>query len=237
MVLPRIRSVFTAVILLILGVGGSSAFAQATVKGHIEDFDGPQRLARPGRTSTLSPHSATPGANKKGLSLSAGTTGSLLLPNAFKLGAKGLTDSRPLQLPGKAADTPVDEHSKELTVAWDEWHKRVISALYQRWKEGADVSGEAKVTIVVTRDGRLDCSLDGFEQSGAATYDPGVESAFRHEVETTVSSLERNSILEFPPMSQRKQVKLVTTFSMNMFGPSGYTYKHGDYEHVHTPGK
>ncbi len=218
------------------------ALAQATVQGHIEEFDGvPQRLSRP-TSKAVGGANPSKFADKKGLSLSAGTTGSILSPSNFKfqtLKANAAANpsgssSHPLRLPGGA--TEVDENSRELTVAWEEWHKKVVGALYQRWKTGSDIEGEARVTVTVKRDGQMEFIVYDFEQPQVSSYDPAAEEAFKQAVHNAIAGVEGSSILEFPTMSQRQEVKLSTTFSMNMSGASGYTYKHDDYEHVHLPG-
>lgn len=237
--IARAQCGFMLLVMLVLCTSLSSpAFAQ-TVKGHVEDFNVSPRLSRPKGLGLAGPMKTAPSINKKGLSLSAGTTGNILCLDHFKLGTNECSvdgqhpqSTRPLRVPGNVDS---DEHSKELTVAWDEWHRRVISAFYQRWKDGIDTTGQSRVTIIVTCDGKVEFTLSDFEQPDFANYDPGAEAAFKHAIDDCIMHFEKTPVLEFPPMSQRKEVKLVTTFSMNMFGPSGYSYKHGDYEHVHTP--
>lgn len=208
------------------------ALAQASIKGSIETFEGPARLSRPGN--------ATPGRSPakqdtKGLSLKSGTTGSVLSIDNFKLGkASSIPPTNLLPTPGAkstGASKDADEGSNELTVAWDEWHKRVIGALYQRWKDTHSIAGQAKVTIVVSREGDMEMEMQDFEEPGFADEETS-EEAFKHAIRNTVNALLHSSLLEFPSLSQRKTVKLVTTFSMNMMGPSGYTYKQGDLERV-----
>lgn len=218
-----------------------AAHSQASIQGRIESFEGPSRLARP--KSGGAPASKIGKPDMKGLSLKSGTTGSILSSDNFKFGkassdvANNLLPARDLRKGGTSQTGDVDENSKELTVAWDEWHKRVISALYQRWKETHGIAGQAKVSVVVSREGDLDISMEDFEQPEDASYESGTEESFKHAVRSTVNTLLHSSILEFPALSQRKNVKLVTTFAMNMLGPSGYSYKHGDVEKVKMPSK
>ncbi|MBY0545892.1 MAG: hypothetical protein K2W95_01240 [Candidatus Obscuribacterales bacterium] len=213
--------------------GAAPVFAQASIKGSIESFEGPSRLSRPGTALPGAAKSAKP--DTKGLSLKGGTTGSVLSMDNFKLG-KSSVPTNLLSPPGSkngAAAKDADEGSHELTVAWDEWHKRVISALYQRWKDTHSVAGQAKVTIVVSREGDMEMEIHDFEEpdfSDAESENP--EEAFKQAIKSTIHGLLHSSILDFPSLSQRKTVKLVTTFSMNMLGPSGYTYKQGDYERI-----
>jgi hypothetical protein len=206
--------------------------ASVSVQGHVEEYDGPSRLTRPGRRDE--PRRPNVSGHKKGLSLSAGTTGSVLSPHKFKFGQqKEAPAADPFHsLSGNAAEN--NERSKELMLAWDEWHKRVISAFYERWKNGTDISGQAKVTVIVSRDGDLDCSCSEFEQSDAH-YDSSAEDAFKQAVRNAILAVAKTPTVEFPALSQRREVKIVTTFSMNMLGPSGYSYKRGDTERVRLP--
>lgn len=237
--IARTQCGFMLLVVLVLCTSLSSPALSQTVKGHVEDFNVSPRLSRPKGLGLAGPMKTAPSINKKGLSLSTGTTGNILCLDHFKLGTNDCSvdgqhpqAARPLRVPGNVDS---DEHSKELTVAWDEWHRRVISAFYQRWKDGIDTTGQSRVTIIVTCNGKVEFTLSDFEQPDFANYDPGAEAAFKHAIDDCIMHFEKTPVLEFPPMSQRKEVKLVTTFSMNMFGPSGYSYKHGDFEHVHTP--
>lgn len=211
----------------------AGAQASVSVQGHVEQYDGPSRLRRPPRHD-LPAGKPNLSGHKKGLSLSTGTTGSILSPHKFKFGvADAASPARPLRLPGGAAEN-VDQ-SQELVLAWDEWHKRVIEAFYERWKTGTDVSGQAKVTVIVSREGEIECSCDDFEQPSFGEFNSCAEDAFKHAVRHAIMAVAKTATLDFPEQSQRDEVKIVTTFSMNMEGLSGYSYKRGDTERVRVP--
>lgn len=216
---------------IVLLTSAAPVFAQASIKGSIESFEGPARLSRPG--TALSGVAKPAGPDTKGLSLKGGTTGSVLSMDNFKLGKNSSSPTNLLPTKHASAGKDADEGSHELTVAWDEWHKRVIGALYQRWKDTHSIAGQAKVTIVVSRDGDMEMEMHDFEEPSFCDVDEeNAEEVFKNAIKSTVNGLLHSSILDFPSLSQRKTVKLVTTFSMNMMGPSGYTYKQGDYERV-----
>jgi len=122
------------------------------------------------------------------------------------------------------------DSSPEMQLAWDEWHKRVAGAIYQRYSTLSNAAFHstgrplmAVVDYVVTRDGRI-CNAHLIQASGNPVYNTlilGVVNSISGDM----------SILSFPPGSRRMMVEKSGTFSQN-YGHEGFRYTTNDRETI-----
>jgi hypothetical protein len=141
---------------------------------------------------------------------------------------------------GKVLDG--DAENKELVIAWEKWHKRVSGEIYKNWEVNGTLPGEARVLMLVTREGGIDVRVENVqipEDFLAMMHETGgfteaeLSEEFRQKVEDSVLPLVNSEVVAFPEGSQRQQVKLNATFkARNHAGQSGYTWRHDDYERV-----
>jgi hypothetical protein len=122
------------------------------------------------------------------------------------------------------------DSSPEMQLAWDEWHRRVAGAIYQRYATLSNAAFHstgrplmAVVDYVVTRDGRI-CNAHLIQPSGNAVYNAlilGVVNSIAGDM----------SILAFPLGSRRMMVEKSGTFSQN-YGHEGFRYTTNDRETI-----
>jgi len=119
------------------------------------------------------------------------------------------------------------DNSPEMQLAWDEWHKRVASAVYDKFNAIAQMAFKYSqplacyVTYTVTRDGRI-INVDVPQKS------PNV--AFNAMVVLVINSISgQTDLLCFPAGSRRTVVNKAGMFTQN-YGVQGFKYTTGDRE-------
>ncbi len=121
------------------------------------------------------------------------------------------------------------DNSREMQLAWDQWHKNVAQAIYQRFMPLSNKffeHGEPLAAIVyysVTRDGQV---------TNAHLTQKSQNVIYNTLVLTVVNSLSGNNVLAFPPGSRRMSVDKSGTFMVNYGGPEGFKFTTGDRETV-----
>ena len=127
--------------------------------------------------------------------------------------------------PGKADP----DSSPALQLAWDQWHRRVAQAIYERFNSMAQLAFRFStplscyVTYTITRDGRI---------VNAQLQQKSPNVAFNTLVLMVVSSMSgQTAILAFPPGSQRSFVSKAGMFTQNC-GVQGFKYTTGDKETI-----
>jgi hypothetical protein len=117
------------------------------------------------------------------------------------------------------------DSTPQMKLAWDEWHRRVAEAVYQRYTTMTHMAFKfsrpmgAYVTYVVTRDGRVtDVTLQ--------QKSPNV--AFNAMIMMVVNSLNgQRDLLAFPQGSRRMTVEKGGMFTQN-YGVQGFKFTTGD---------
>ncbi len=119
------------------------------------------------------------------------------------------------------------DNSPEMQLAWDEWHKRVAAAVYDRFNSIAQAAFKYSqplacyVTYTVTRDGRI-INLNVSQKS------PNVP--FNAMVVLVINSISgQTDLLCFPAGSRRTVVNKAGMFTQN-YGVQGFKYTTGDRE-------
>ncbi len=112
----------------------------------------------------------------------------------------------------------LDSHDEtaEMRIAWDEWHKRVAGAVYERYSTLANAAFplyqgkplRAVAAYTVTRDSRI---------INVHLIEKNENKMFNAIVLTAISSLNgNNAVLQFPAGSSPEQVEKSATFTQNM---------------------
>ena len=121
------------------------------------------------------------------------------------------------------------DNTPALQLAWDQWHRRVAQAIYERFNSMAQLAFRFStplscyVTYTITRDGRI---------VNAQLQQKSPNVAFNTLVLMVVSSISgQTDILAFPPGSQRNYVSKAGMFTQNC-GVQGFKYTTGDKETI-----
>lgn len=133
-----------------------------------------------------------------------------------------------------------EAQNNEMIIAWEEWHRRVCTAIFARWRQNGTLPGVAHTTLRFTRDRHIELIFNGVEV-GADAYEvlpygshfteQELQQAFMRTVRQSVSPLDGDLVLEFPTKSRRQVVEFSPAFR-GTNGPAGYNWKKNDYERV-----
>lgn len=131
-------------------------------------------------------------------------------------------------IPGQVEQNDPD-NTPEMQLAWDQWHKRVAQAIYEKFNSLAQLAFQFSkpiscyATYTVTKDGRIiNTKLD----------QPSPNVAFNALVIMVINSLSgQTDLLTFPAGSQRTFVSKAGMFTQN-YGVQGFKYTMGDKETV-----
>lgn len=122
------------------------------------------------------------------------------------------------------------DSSPELQIAWNEWHRRVAAAVYDRYSTLANAAFyhsppmAAAAAYVVTRDGHI-VNSHLTQKNGNMIFNAIVLSA--------INSLNGNmAVLAFPQGSRRMTVDKSATFTQNYGPQQGFKYQMGDQETI-----
>jgi len=101
------------------------------------------------------------------------------------------------------------DESRELKIAWDQWHKRVGAAIYARFnfiarEQFADKPLRCRIACSITRDGRI-INIRLLQKS------PNL--MFNSSLLMMLTSIKENSILQFPPGSRKQIVEKTIDFT------------------------
>lgn len=222
--------------------------AQGELKGRIEHRNALPRVNRPAMPSRplgeALEHVSNAAASRRkaGFDLAASSVSNLLDKHSFQFGlssqnAKTDKITEPEPSKAKALAGNAESQEKELTIAWENWHKKLCGSIYHFWLVYGNIPGEGKVTLQISRNGDIEFDLQNFYVSPVEQFSHDQRELFQHSVGRTVQMLEHTDALAFPEHSQRDKVTLTTKFSFSETedGAQGYTWKRGDYEKVSTP--
>ncbi len=147
----------------------------------------------------------------------------------FGLGTKvdDFAGKPPPRLPPKKADA---EDTGVIKIAWDAWHKRVGTIIYQRWSFLSNAAFQmspplnCRISYVVTRDGIIE-DVKVLAESPDEMYNALV-------VQAVQSISGDKALLQFPPGSRRVSVEKVADFCQNCDLTNTVRYATGDKETV-----
>ncbi len=121
------------------------------------------------------------------------------------------------------------DNTAEMQLAWDQWHKRVAAAIYEKFNSMAQFAFRYShplscyATYTVTNDGRI-INVQLPQKS------PNV--AFNAMIILVINSMSgQTEILAFPPGSRRTTVNKAGMFTQN-YGVQGFKYTTGDRETI-----
>lgn len=121
------------------------------------------------------------------------------------------------------------DNSPEMQLAWDEWHKRVAGAVYDKFNSIAQMAFKYSqplacyVRYTVTKDGRI-INLEMSQKSSNV--------AFNAMVILVINSMSgQTDLLRFPTGSRRESTNKAGMFTQN-YGVQGFKYATGDLETI-----
>jgi hypothetical protein len=215
---------------VLLPLQAQAAGTSSVLKGGVRLENGTTRLSRPSGNAApaLSTADSIPVAPPRNNTLSGGAQGSGLIDKtAFSaLPAGPLTPLNPssgnAQAQNSRFDIGAERSSKQLTLAWEAWHKQLSSEIYARWQEVALIRGRATMRVTVTRDHHVIAQLTS----------PSGNRRFDSTLLDVVNSLDGNAGLSFPTGSQRPQVSFEADYIADSNVKGGYSWTKNDYETV-----
>lgn len=125
-------------------------------------------------------------------------------------------------IPNSKFDLGAERGSKELTLAWEAWHKQLSAAVYKTWSDIASVPGHATLGITVTKNRQIIPHL--VRSSGNSEFDQGLLLA--------VNALNGNPGLTFPSQSQRSSVSFEADYVASTNIDPGFSWVKNDYERI-----
>lgn len=196
------------------------------------------RLSRPASVSADSKSDTAPPTAPSRFAARASST-STIAPSSFSgERASGLVDTSLFaaaaksdsRLSGGAFDSAADNKfdigaergSRELTLAWEAWHKQLCAEIYARWQEVAMIRGSATMKVTITRDRHVIAEITR----------PSGKQRFDRILIGVISSLEGNPGLTFPKGSQRQTVSFEAEYIADTNVQGGYSWTRNDYETV-----
>lgn len=230
----KISTVCASMLATIIGVM-TIAPAQADVlKGGVEHSDRLTRLSRPALSGEATSQGSIPTAparriSRESLAMQKGLVDASQFSSRPPISGRaqqddvhlGLLKPNDFKLPAKF-DLGAERNSKELTLAWEQWHKQLSKAIYERWTELADTPGKATVRITVTRSRTIKATILG-SQGGPR---------FERTLLSVIDSLNGNQGLTFPSKSQRQVVAFEADYLADTHVDPGYSWVKNDYEKV-----
>jgi hypothetical protein len=135
----------------------------------------------------------------------------------------GTVDSNAFAKLPKGFDIGTERTSREMTLAWERWHKQLSEAIYTRWQSIARDPGKATLKITVTRDRHISAQI----------IDTHSDGSFIGTILTAVESLDGNPGLTFPAKSERQVVSFEADYIAGSDVTPGYNWVKNDYEHIH----
>lgn len=120
-------------------------------------------------------------------------------------------------------DIGADRNSRELTLAWEQWHKQLSKAIYDTWSAMVNERGRATLRVSVDKARQINISI--LNSTGGSRFSQSLIAA--------IESLEGNAGLTFPSGSQRQVVSFEADYVADTDVQPGYSWVKNDYEKVH----
>jgi len=133
----------------------------------------------------------------------------------------GIVKSDDFKLP-RGFDLGAESNSRELTLAWERWHKQFSQAIYERWSSIADEPGRATVRVSVDRNRNITVAF--LNSNGSRRFD--------NKLRDVIQSLNGNAGLTFPTKSQRPTVSFEADYIAAHNVTPGYSWVKDDYEKI-----
>jgi len=124
---------------------------------------------------------------------------------------------------GNRFDIGADRNSRELTLAWEQWHKQLSKAIYDTWSSMVDQKGRATLRVSVDKGRQI--TINVISSSGGPRFTQSLMAA--------IEGLEGNAGLSFPSGSQRQVVSFEADYIADTDVAPGYSWVKGDVERVH----
>lgn len=205
------------------------------LEGNISKSEAVMRLSRPG-TSSLNSTSKMPPvappirlsrAPSRDLTAMNGSFDVSTFKNSFSASASrdglrsGIAKADDF-IDKNKFDLGADRNSRELTLAWERWHKQLSKAIYDTWSAMADEPGKSTLKVVVNRDRSIRIILVNSDAS----------NRFNSQLRRAILSLEGNPGLTFPSKSKRQTVSFEADYIAARNVTPGYSWVKDDYETV-----
>lgn len=136
---------------------------------------------------------------------------------------RGSVDQGGANSSGNRFDIGADRNSRELTLAWEQWHKQLSKAIYDTWSAMVNERGRATLRVSVDRGKQI--TINVLNSNGGPRFSQSLLAA--------IESLEGNAGLTFPSGSQRQVVSFEADYVADTDVQPGYSWVKGDYEKVH----
>lgn len=119
-------------------------------------------------------------------------------------------------------DLGADRNSRELTLAWERWHKQFSKAIYDTWSAMADEPGKSTLKVIVNRN----------KQISIVIVDSDASPRFNRQLRKAILSLNGNPGLSFPTKSKRQSVSFEADYIAARNVVPGYSWVKDDYETI-----
>lgn len=119
-------------------------------------------------------------------------------------------------------DLGTERNSRELTLAWEKWHKQLSQVIYERWSSVADEPGRATVRVTVDKNRQIKVAF--LNSDGSPRFD--------HKLRAIIEGLQGNPGLTFPTKSQRPVVSFEADYIAAHNVTPGFSWVKDDYEKV-----
>ena len=123
---------------------------------------------------------------------------------------------------GGRFDIGADRNSRELTLAWEQWHKQLSKAIYDTWSSMVEERGRATLRVSVDRGRQI--TINVLNSNGGPRFTKSLMAA--------IEGLEGNAGLSFPSGSQRQVVSFEADYVADTDVQPGYSWVKGDFEKV-----
>jgi len=119
-------------------------------------------------------------------------------------------------------DIGAERGSREMTLAWERWHKQLSQTIYTRWQSMAQDPGRATVRITVTSNRTIRAQI--LRSTGGRAFDTVILAA--------IQSIDSNQGLTFPAKSVREHVSFEADYIAASDVTPGFSWVKNDYEKV-----
>lgn len=228
----NVTSIALAVSTMLVTLFSALPVKAEVLQGNVSKEDTITRLSRPNFNAGANINDAPPAAPprlQRNPNLQASTP--LVDTSAFKpLMGQAQQDTTRLgavkpddfNLP-RGFDLGTERNSRELTLAWEKWHKQLSQVIYERWSAVADEPGRATVRVTVDRNRTIQVAF--INSDGSPRFD--------RKLRQVIEDLQGNPGLTFPTKSQRPMVSFEADYIAAHNVTPGYSWVKNDYEKIH----
>ncbi len=142
--------------------------------------------------------------------------------NARTSPLEGVLDNNDFAKAPQNFDIGAERGSREMTLAWERWHKQLSQTIYTRWQGMAQDPGRATVRITVTSNRTIRAQI--LRSTGGREFDTVILAA--------IESINNNQGLTFPAKSVRDHVSFEADYIAASNVTPGFSWVKNDYEKV-----